>query len=189
LPSRAPTVRRWSYAPSKAIDGHLALAYARSGLQASIVRFFNAYGPHLDARGYGIVVARFIVQAQQGRPIAAYGDGQQTGCFTYVNDTVRGTLLAGTVPEAVGSILNIGSDREICFRELAETIRDYLGSGSEITHQPFRRAFGEGFEETRRRVPDVRRAAELLDFRADVPLGEGLRRTISWFRQVEPTTR
>ena len=71
-------------------------------------------------------------------------------------------------------------------KELAETIRDYLGSGSEIIHQAFRRAFGEGFEETRRRVPDVRRAAELLGFRAEVPLDKGLRRTISWFRQVEP---
>ena len=181
-----PTVRRWSYALSKAIDEHLALAYASSGLQVSVVRYFNAYGPRLDARGYGSVVARFIGQAQQGRPITVYGDGQQTRCFTYVDDTVRGTFLAGTVPEAVGKVFNIGSDREIAVNELAEIIRDLVGSGSEMTHQPFHRAFGEGFEETRRRVPDIRRAAEILGFQAQVPLDEGLRRTISWFRHVEP---
>jgi UDP-glucose 4-epimerase len=181
-----PTVRRWSYALSKAIDEHLALAYARNGLQVSIVRYFNSYGPRLDARGYGSVVARFIFQAQQGQPITVYGDGQQTRCFTYVDDTVRGTLLAGTLQEALGKVFNIGSDQEISVNELAETIRDHASSSSEITHQPFRCAFGDGFEETRRRVPDVRRAAETLGFRAEIPLDEGLRRTTAWFRQGEP---
>jgi UDP-glucose 4-epimerase len=179
------TVLRWSYALSKAIDEHLALAYARKGHQVTIVRFFNAYRPRLDEKGSGSVVARFIVQAQQRRPITVYGDGQQTRCFTYVGDTVRGTLLAGTVPEAVGKVFNIGSDREISVNELAEAIRDHLGSSSEITHQPFSRVFGDSFEETRRRVPDIHRSSELLGFRAEVPLDEGLRNTISWFRQVE----
>jgi UDP-glucose 4-epimerase len=181
-----PTVRLWSYALSKAIDEQLALAYSRDGLEVSIVRFFNAFGPRLDARGCGSVVARSIVQAQQGRPITVNGDGQQTRFFTYVGDTVRGTLLGGTVPDVAGKVFNIGSVREISVNKSAETIRDHLGSGSEITHQRFRRAFGDGLEETRRRVPDVHRAAELLGFRAEVPLDEGLRKAISWFGHVEP---
>lgn len=181
-----PTVRRWSYALSKAIDEHLALAYARSGLAVSIVRYFNSYGPRLDAKGYGSVIARFIVQAQQGQPITVYGDGRQTRCFTYVDDTVRGTLLAGTVPEAVGKVFNIGSDREMRVIDLAEMVRDHVGSDSDIAHLPYRDVFGEGFEETRRRVPDIRRAAKILGFRAEVPLTDGLRKTIAWFRQIEP---
>jgi UDP-glucose 4-epimerase len=89
-----PTVRRWSYALSKAIDEHLTLAYSRNGLQLSIVRYFNTYGPRLDARGYGSAVARFIMNALQGQPITVYGDGQQTRCFTtsatpYVRDLGR----------------------------------------------------------------------------------------------------
>jgi UDP-glucose 4-epimerase len=181
-----PTVRRWSYALSKAIDEHLALDYARRGLKVSIVRYFNSYGPRLDALGYGSVVARFIMQAQQGQPITVYGDGRQTRCFTYVDDTVRGTLRAGAVPEAVGKVFNIGSDREMRVTDLAEMVRDLVGSDSQITHLSYRHVFGENFEETRRRVPDVRRAAEILGFSAGVPLEEGLRRTIAWFRQAEP---
>jgi hypothetical protein len=89
-------------------------------------------------------------------------------------------------PGGSWKVFHIGSDREICVKELAETIRDYQGSGPELIHQPFRRAFGEGLKGTRRRVPDVCRAAEHLGFRAEVPLDGGLCRAISWFCQIEP---
>jgi UDP-glucose 4-epimerase len=174
-------VPRWSYALAKALDEHLALAYVQKGLPVSVVRYFNSYGPRLDAQGYGSVVARFINQAQKGEPITIFGDGQQTRCFTYVDDTVRGTVLAGTLPEAVGGVFNIGSNGEITVGELARLIRDLVGSDSEIVHVPFGTVFGENFEETRRRVPDIRRAAEVLGFRAETPLEEGLRKTIAWF--------
>jgi len=176
------TVPRWSYALSKAIDEHLALEYARQGLEVSVVRYFNSYGPRLDPRGYGSVVARFITQALLGQPITVYDDGQQTRCFTYVGDTVRGTALAGSVPEAVGQVFNIGSHFEIRIADLAKSIRELAGSASEIVHIPARSAFGDSFEETRRRVPDVHKATEILGFRADTPLAEGLQRTIDWFR-------
>jgi UDP-glucose 4-epimerase len=174
-------VPRWSYALAKALDEHLALAYARKGLPVSIVRYFNSYGPRLDARGYGSVVARFINQARLGEPLTVFGDGQQSRCFTYVDDTVHGTVLAGTLPGTAGGVFNIGSDREITIGELARMIRDLVGSDSEIVYVPFRTVFGENFEETRRRVPDVRRAAEVLGFRAETSLEEGLRKTIAWF--------
>src|SRR5207342_2371121 len=94
-------VARWSYSTAKALDEHLALAHAKAGLPVSIVRYFNSYGPRLDERGYGSVVARFVRQALAGEPLTVHGDGAQTRCFTYVADTVRGTLLAARTPAAV----------------------------------------------------------------------------------------
>ena len=177
------TVSRWSYALSKAIDEHCALAHARDGFPVSVVRYFNSYGPRIDPNGYGSVVARFVSQAISGQPITVYGDGRQTRCFTYVDDTVRGTILAGTVPEAVGKVFNVGANRETPITGLAELIRDLVGSDSEITSVPYQRVFGDGFEDTRRRVPDISRAAEILGFRAETPLKEGLEATIAWFRR------
>ena len=180
------TVARWSYAMSKAIDEHFAFAYAAKGLPISIVRYFNSYGPRLDPKGYGSVIAKFITQARLGQPMTIFGDGQQTRCFTYITDTVQGTILAGTIPEAAGKVFNIGADRETRIVELAGLIRDLLDSKSEIVEVPYRNVFGENFEETRRRVPDIRRAAETLGFRAQTSLEEGLKQTIAWFRQAWP---
>jgi len=180
------TVARWSYAMSKAIDEHFAFAYAAKGLPVSIVRYFNSYGPRLDPKGYGSVIAKFITQARLGQPLTVFGNGQQTRCFTYIADTVQGTILAGTVPEAAGQVLNIGADREARIVDLARLIRDLIGADSEIVQVPYRNVFGENFEETQRRVPDVRRGAEILGFRAQTSLEDGLKQTIAWFRQAWP---
>ena len=112
----ATDVPRWSYATAKALDEHLALAHAAAGLPVTIVRYFNSYGPRLDPRGYGSVVARFLSQALAGEPLTVHGDGTQTRCFTYVADTVRGTLLAARAPVALGRVFNIGSDVETSAR-------------------------------------------------------------------------
>jgi UDP-glucose 4-epimerase len=178
------TVSRWSYALSKAIDEHCALAHARDGFPVSVVRYFNSYGPRIHPNGYGSVVARFITQAMSGQPITVYGDGLQTRCFTYIADTVRGTMLAGTVPEAIGKVFNIGANRETTIAALAELVRDLVGSDSDIVQLPYQSVFGEWFEDTPRRVPDIRRAAETLGFRAETPLEDGLKATIAWFRQT-----
>jgi UDP-glucose 4-epimerase len=183
------TVTRWSYAMSKAIDEHFAFAYADKGLPVSVVRYFNSYGPRLDPKGYGSVIAKFITQARLGRPITVFDNGQQTRCFTYVDDTVRGTMLAGTVERASGNVFNVGSNRETRIIDLARMIRDMLGSKSEIVQVPYRNVFGESFEEARRRLPDIRHAADVLGFRAEIPLEEGLEKTIAWFRQAWPRHR
>lgn len=180
------TVARWSYSMSKAIDEHFAFAYVNKGLPVSIVRYFNSYGPRLDPKGYGSVIAKFVTQARLGQPLTVFDDGRQTRCFTYITDTVEGTILAGTVPEAVGHVFNIGSDRETTVVELARMICDMVGSRSEIVQVPYRNVFGENFEETRRRVPDTSLAARLLGFRAQVPLEEGLQRTLAWFEEAWP---
>jgi UDP-glucose 4-epimerase len=176
-------VGRWSYALSKALDEHLAFAYHRQGLPVSVVRYFNSYGPRLDPNGYGSVLARFINQALDGQPITVFDDGRQTRCFTYIDDTVRGTLLAGTLPQAEGKAFNIGNGRETSVLELAHMVRNAVNPEVEVKHLPYTQAYGARFEETRRRVPDTRRARELLGFEAQVALEDGLRRTIDWFRE------
>ena len=177
------SVGRWSYSDSKAIDEYFALAYSKGGLPVVVVRYFNSYGPRLDPKGYGSVIAKFIGQALQGEPLTIYDDGLQTRCFTYIDDTIRGTILAGAVKEAEGEVFNIGSSRETTILELARLVRGLVGSSSEIVHVPYAEAYGPDFEETRRRVPDVSKAERLLGFRAEVPLEEGLERTIVWFKR------
>jgi UDP-glucose 4-epimerase len=176
------TIGRWSYSDAKAIDEYFAFAYAKKGLPISVVRYFNAYGPRLDPRGYGSVIARFFTQALQGEPLTIYDDGQQTRCFTYVSDTVEGTIRAATVREAAGQVFNIGSNQEKTILELAQLILRLTGAESEIVHVPYETAYGSDFEETRRRVPDITRAQKVLGFTTHVTLEEGLRRTLEWFQ-------
>ena len=174
-------ISRWSYSTAKALDEHLALAYATEGLQVSIVRYFNSYGPHLDEKGYGSVIANFIRQARAGEPLTVHGDGLQQRCFTFVADTVRGTILAGTRTEALGSVFNVGSNFEISIADLARLIIDKAGSTSHITNVSYEQRYGASFEDTRRRVPSLDRARTVLGYAPTIDLAEGLDRTLAWW--------
>jgi UDP-glucose 4-epimerase len=176
------TVHRWSYSTAKAIDEHLAFAYSAQSLPVVIVRYFNAYGPRLDERGYGSVVANFLRQALAGQPLSVHGNGSQTRCFTYIDDTVRGTLRAGFTPEAEGRVINLGSTRETSIAELATMIRDTVGSSSPLAPTSYESYYGPGFEDTRRRVPDITRARDLLEWEPTTSLEDGLARTIEWWK-------
>ena len=178
------SVPRWSYALSKMLDEQLAFAYYRQrNLPTVAVRYFNAYGPRLDPRGYGSVVARFITQALLGQPLTVYSDGEQTRSFTCVGDIVRGTIAAMETPGGEGLAFNLGNPTEISITHLAHTVRDLVGSDAPIVHIPYTQAYGPSFEDTRRRCPSVSRAADILGFRAATSLEEGLNRTILWFKE------
>lgn len=177
------TVNRWSYSASKAIDEHYAFAFHQKGLPISIVRYFNSYGPRVNEAGYGSVIANFIRQAFAGQPLTVHGDGSQTRCFTFVDDTVRGTMLAGERTEAIGEAINIGNHHEITILELAGIIKRITGSNSPIVTMPYRDYYGQNYEDTPRRQPDVRKAQSLLGFSADTPLEIGLEKTIQWCRE------
>jgi UDP-glucose 4-epimerase len=177
-------ISRWSYSTSKALDEHLAFAFATEGLRVSIVRYFNSYGPHLDEKGYGSVIANFIRQARDGDPLTVHGDGFQTRCFTFVADTVRGTILAGTKDEALGSVFNIGSNFEVSIADLARLIVDKTKSSSPITNVSYEQRYGTSFEDTRRRVPSLDRAREVLGYTPTINLSEGLDRTLAWWNLV-----
>jgi len=176
------SVPRWSYALSKGLDEHLALAYHRQqGLPVSIVRYFNVYGPRCLSGGYG-VIARFVERALTDQPLTVHGDGLQSRCFTYVDDAVRGTFLAGTMESANGQIFNLGTGRETSIGELAAMVRSTTGSAAPIETVPYQQEYGAGFEDARRRVPDISKAERMLGFSAGVSLEDGLRRTIEWWR-------
>lgn len=177
------SVHRWSYATSKAIDEHIAFAYADKGLPVSIVRYFNSYGPRIDEKGYGSVVANFTRQALAGEPLTVHGDGNQSRCFTYITDTVEGTIRAGTMDQALGRVYNIGTTEETRILDLAEAILEMTGSKSEIVQIPYEKAFGAGFEDTQRRLPSMDRARQELDWEPRTPLTEGLPRTIDWCKE------
>jgi len=176
------TVGRWSYSTSKAIDEHFAFAYAAKGLPIVITRYFNSYGPRLDEKGYGSVVANFVRQALKHEPITVHGDGRQSRCFTYIDDTVEGTILAGEVKAGEGLVFNIGDDSETTILDLAVAIKRLAGSRSDIVFVPYSEYYGERFEDTRRRVPSIERARQVLGFVPKVKLEDGLTRTIAWCR-------
>jgi len=177
------SINRWSYSASKAVDEHLAYAYAAEGLPVSIVRYFNSYGPRICESGYGSVVANFIRQALAGEPMTIHGDGLQTRAFTFVADTVRGTFLASEVPDAVGDAFNVGTDGELTILELANLIRDLAQSPSPVVHEPHWSYYGNSYEDTARRRPDTSKSAQVLGFRAKTSLIDGLRTTIEWCRR------
>jgi UDP-glucose 4-epimerase len=180
-----PTTKsRWSYACSKAIDEFLGLAYHREyNLPVTIVRFFNTIGPRQTGR-YGMVVPRFVRQALDGGPITVYGDGHQSRCFTDVEDTVRATIALALAPAAVGEVFNVGNTHELTIGALAERVRVLAGSDSPIVLVPYEEAYQPGFEDLRRRVPDIRKAGRVAGYRPRVSLDETLKRVIEHLRDT-----
>ena len=178
-----PTTKsRWSYACSKAIDEFLGLAYHREHqLPVTIIRFFNTIGPRQTGR-YGMVVPRFVRQALDGGPITVYGDGQQSRCFTDVEDAVRATIALSLSPAAVGEVFNVGTTHELTIAELAERVRKLAGSDSPIVLMPYDEAYQPGFEDLRRRVPDIGKVERAVGYRPRVPLDESLGRVIADLR-------
>ncbi|MBS0261799.1 MAG: GDP-mannose 4,6-dehydratase [Planctomycetes bacterium] len=150
-----PGLRRWSYAAAKSLDEFMALAYwHQMRLPVIIARLFNTVGPRQTGQ-YGMVIPRFVTQALRGEPISIYGDGKQTRCFCHVKDVVRALTGLMSHPECRGQVFNIGNDREISINGLAEMIRTRAHSSSGIRHIPYSEAYGPGFEDMLRRVPDL----------------------------------
>jgi len=175
---------RWSYACSKAIDEFLALAYWRERkLPTVIARLFNTVGPRQTGQ-YGMVVPTFVKQALTARPITIYGDGCQSRCFTDVSDVVGALIALMEHPAAVGEVFNIGSSEEVTIRNLAEQVRTLTGSHSEIISVPYEQAYGEGFEDMPRRVPDISKIAALIGYRPSRSLAQILQGVVEYFRDA-----
>lgn len=174
----APNYRRWSYAASKALDEFLALAHwHHSRLPVVIVRLFNTVGPRQTGR-YGMVIPRLVRQALAGEPLGVYGDGTQTRCFCHVQDSVGALVRLMAEPAARGEVINVGNDREVSIQELAEMIRVMTDSRSEIRHIPYQEAYGTGFEDMPRRVPDLTKVRRLIGYQPQRTLEETLQDVI-----------
>jgi len=155
---------RWAYACSKAIDEFLAMAYWRErALPTTVVRLFNTVGPR-QTGCYGMVVPRLVGQALAGEPLTVYGDGRQTRCFCHVVDVVQALFGLASDERAYGNVFNIGASTEISILDLANLIIAVTGSGSDISLIPYDEAYGEGFEDMYRRVPDTTKVRELIDW-------------------------
>jgi UDP-glucose 4-epimerase len=155
---------RWSYACSKAIDEFLALAYYRERkLPVTIVRLFNTTGPRQTGR-YGMVLPTFIRQALNNEPLTVYGTGLQSRCFGHVADIIEGLINCAMSDKTAGEIFNLGNTEEISIKALAEKIIAATGSKSEISYVPYEEAYGPGFEDMERRIPDISKAKEWFGF-------------------------
>ena len=173
------TIARWSYACTKSLDEFMALAYLKEQeVPVVIARFFNICGPRQTGQ-YGMVVPRFIKSALLNEPIIVHGDGTQSRCFTYVKDAVSAVVTLMETEEAVGEVFNIGSTREIQIRDLARRVIELTCSDSEIDYVPYKDVYGEGFEDVERRVPDISKIRDLIDWRPETKLDELLQKIIN----------
>ena len=176
--------RRWSYACAKALDEFLSLAYwVESHLPVTIVRLFNTVGPRQTGQ-YGMVIPTLVEQALRGKPITVFGDGTQSRCFTHVADIVGALVKLQNTPESRGQVINLGNDQEITIMELAKRIQELTGTSSPIQVIPYDEAYGPGFEDMHRRVPDLSKAAAILGYRPQRGLDQILNDVIADKRQA-----
>ncbi len=160
----ASTKCRWSYACSKLLDEFLALAYwQEKSVPATVVRLFNTVGPRQTGQ-YGMVVPTFVRQAISGKPITVYGDGTQSRCFGHVGDVTSALVALMDTQESIGEVYNIGSVEETTIAELAEVIKCRAESDSEIVLVPYEQAYGAGFEDMPRRIPNVSKLGATIGF-------------------------
>jgi UDP-glucose 4-epimerase len=151
----SPVTLRWSYSEAKAIDESLAYAYfVEKQLETRIVRFFNTVGPR-QLGAYGMVVPRFVKSALTNEPITIYGDGNQTRCFAHVYDVIDAVIAIAFAENTIGKVINIGNDYEISINELAKKVMAETNSKSEVVYVPYEEAYGGGFEDMERRVPNI----------------------------------
>ena len=151
----SPVTLRWSYSEAKAIDESLTYAYfIEKKLETRIVRFFNTVGPR-QLGAYGMVVPRFIESALADEPLTIYGDGNQTRCFAHVFDVIDAVVAIAFAQNTIGKVINIGNDFEISINSLAKKIINETNSSSKVVYVPYGEAYGNGFEDMERRVPNI----------------------------------
>ena len=161
----SPLLSRWSYSEAKAIDESMAYFFhTERGLEVRIGRFFNTVGPR-QVGHYGMVLPRFVAAALEGEPLQVYGDGNQSRCFCHVADAVAAVLLIIDTPATIGEVFNIGNDEEITIKVLAEQVIAITGSASTIVQKRYEEAYGPGFEELHRRVPNIKKITTELGWR------------------------
>jgi dTDP-D-glucose 4,6-dehydratase len=178
----SPSVVRWAYSTAKAVDEILANAYHRErGLPTIVVRLFNTVGPR-QSPAYGMVIPRLVRQALRDEPLTVYGDGRQTRCFAHVADVVDALLRLLDEPAAIGETFNVGSAEEISILDLARRIIGFCGSASAVRLVPYDEAYGPGFEDMLRRVPDTAKLRELTGWAPRYTLDDVLAHSIEQAR-------
>lgn len=174
-----PVGPRSCYDESKRAGEAFVKAYElQHGIKTKIVRIFNTSGPRIrSGPEYGRVVPNFIHQALNDEDITVFGDGSQTRSFTYVTDEVEGILKIVYKEEALGEVINLGNNKEFTILELANLIKEMMGSNSKIVFKPL------PIDDPVRRCPDISKAKRLLNWEPTTPLKTALEKTIAWFKK------
>ncbi len=149
----------------------------KHGTDIKVARIFNTYGPNMNVDD-GRVVSNFIIQALQNRDITVYGDGKQTRSFCYVDDLVRGMMLLMDSGNGVTGPVNLGNPGEFTMLELAEKVLKLTCSKSKIIFMPL------PDDDPKMRRPDITLAGKLLGWRPEIPLDEGLKLTVEYFKGI-----
>ena len=177
--------RRWAYAAAKVLDEFLGLAhYYETSLPVFIVRLFNTVGPRQTGQ-YGMVLPTFVRQALSNAPITVFGDGTQRRCFCSVHDVVDGLVRLPTVVDAAGQVVNLGSEEEITIGDLARRVRELCDSDSEIQFIPYEQAYGAGFDDMMRRIPDLTRVRDLIGWEPTHGTDDIIRQVIDYMRSED----
>ena len=180
---------RWAYACAKTLDEFLALAHWKeTRLPVVVVRLFNTVGPRQTGQ-YGMVVPRFVRAALRNEPIEVHGDGTQSRCFGHVHDVVEGLVKLLDVPECFGQVVNLGNSEEVSILQLADKAISHTSSSSEIKFVSYAEAYGEGFEDMRRRVPSLEKAKKLIGYQPTRTLDDIINDVADEFRQETPETK
>ncbi|WP_243788241.1 NAD-dependent epimerase/dehydratase family protein [Saccharopolyspora gloriosae] len=174
----SPLKTRWTYSEAKAIDESLTCSYVRElGLNATIVRLFNTVGPRQSGR-YGMVIPRLVSQALNNRPLTVFGTGHQVRCFCHVLDVVPALVRLMDLPEANGTAINLGSTEQVSIMELATKVMELTGSNAGVVKMSYEDAYGPGYEDLQRRVPDCGKARALIGFQPTRTLDDIIRAVI-----------
>jgi nucleoside-diphosphate-sugar epimerase len=173
---------RWSYSSSKALAEHLTFAFARQrGLEATIVRYFNVYGPRQRP---AYIVSRSVHRALNRRSLVVYDEGRQTRCFTFIDDAIEGTLLAADHPDSSGQAFNIGSMVETTIGEVVQLVSEITGA-TDVVDVDTGVKLGASYQDLPRRVPNNAKAQAILGWRPETALRDGLIKTVEWARGAE----
>lgn len=160
----SPQKIRWSYSDAKAIEEAMAVAlHQEKNLQVTTARLFNTVGPRQSGR-YGMVIPRFVKAALSNEPINIYGDGTQSRVFCHVQDAIEALLKLVAIDKAINEVYNVGGTGEITIKELADTVIKETNSQSSIEFIPYENAYAPGFEDMQRRVPDISKIKQELNW-------------------------
>src|SRR4030095_11739067 len=182
-----PNKTRWNYATGKLLDEFLALGYWKEQrLPVRVVRLFNTVGPRQNSQ-YGMVLPNFVRYALSGEPIIVHGDGAQTRSFTWGGDVVSALIGLVETPNTCGEVFNIGNPTEITIRDLASKVKLKTGSQSPIEFVPYNQVFDAGFEDMRRRVPDITKIGKFIGYRPTVHLDEIIDHVIDFYAATIPS--
>lgn len=176
----ATSVHRWSYSSSKAVCEHMIYgAGEKYNIPFTIVRFFNVYGPRQNPI---FVVSQSIQKVLNGEKPLMYDDGTMTRCYTYIDDIIEGLLLIADQKASVGEAINLGNNVASSVKEVIETILEITGSPNGYENLDTNKHYGSKYEDIYNRVPDVKKAYDLLGWKASIQLHEGVAKTVDWAR-------